>query len=79
MRQIQSLHGCIENIVHTAAVIEDNTIQNVDFESFERVLRPKVLGAWNLHTISEELCKSLKTFVLLGSIRSVPFLSYFQP
>ncbi|KIM43996.1 hypothetical protein M413DRAFT_372839 [Hebeloma cylindrosporum] len=70
-QEIQQYIGPIENIVNTAAVIQDATVQNVQVDSFDAVLRPKVLGAWNLHVISEELCTSLKSFVLLGSIRSV--------
>ncbi|KAF8962893.1 KR domain-containing protein [Flammula alnicola] len=68
MVDIQARYGTIENIIHAAAVIRDATIQNVDFKSFEEVLRPKVAGAWNLHLISEELCPSVKSFVLLSSI-----------
>lgn len=75
-QEIQRRLGPIENIVHTAAVIQDATVQNVEVESFDRVLRPKVLGAWNLHIISEELCTALKSFVLLGSIRSVVVFDY---
>jgi NADP-dependent 3-hydroxy acid dehydrogenase YdfG len=77
-QEIQRRLGPIENIVHTAAVIQDATVQNVEVESFDRVLRPKVLGAWNLHIISEELCTTLKSFVLLGSIRSVAAFDYAE-
>ena len=73
---VQALYGPIENIVHTAAVVSDATIQTVTDEMFELVLRPKVVGAWNLHTISEELKLPLKSFVLLSSVRLVTFL-YF--
>lgn len=68
---VQTLYGPIENIIHTAAVVSDATIRTVDDKLFELVLRPKVIGAWNLHTISEELKLPLKSFVLLSSVRSV--------
>ncbi|CAA7264466.1 unnamed protein product [Cyclocybe aegerita] len=68
MTAIQAQHGSIENIVHTAAVIKDATIPNVENEAFDSVLSPKVIGAWNLHLISNELCPALKTFTLLSSI-----------
>jgi len=71
LQEIQRRFGPIENIVHSAAIIQDATVQKVEVDSFERVLRPKVLGAWNLHIVSQELCTSLKSFVLLGSIRWV--------
>ncbi|TFK38562.1 hypothetical protein BDQ12DRAFT_683838 [Crucibulum laeve] len=68
---IQSRHGPIESIIHTAAIVNDSSINNVTESAFEEVLRPKILGAWNLHIISEELSLPLKSFVLLSSI-SVP-------
>ena len=77
---VQALYGPIENIVHTAAVVSDATIHTVTDESFELVLRPKVIGAWNLHTVSEELKLPLKSFVLLSSVRLVslhPFCILF--
>jgi NAD(P)-dependent dehydrogenase (short-subunit alcohol dehydrogenase family) len=68
---IQAQYGPIENIIHTAAVVSDATIQTVTDESFELVIRPKVIGAWNLHMISEELKLPLKSFVLMSSVRLV--------
>lgn len=66
---VQAVYGPIENIIHTAVVISDATLQTVTDESFELVLRPKVIGAWNLHVISQELKLPLKSFVLLSSVR----------
>ncbi|KAJ3515068.1 hypothetical protein NLJ89_g1987 [Agrocybe chaxingu] len=68
MTAIQTQHGSIENIVHTAAVIKDATIPNVENKAFDSVLNPKVIGAWNIHLISKEVCPALKTFTLLSSI-----------
>ncbi|PPQ97453.1 hypothetical protein CVT26_002801 [Gymnopilus dilepis] len=65
---IQAAHGPIGSIIHSAAVISDATIQNIDLQSFETVIRPKVVGAWNLHILTEELCPTLASFVLLSSI-----------
>ena len=76
---VQALYGPIENIVHTAVVVSDATIQTVTDESFELVLRPKVIGAWNLHTISEELKLCLKSFVLLSSVRLVSLHTFLLP
>ena len=76
INSIQALYGPIENIVHTAAVVSDATIQTVTDESFEMVLRPKVIGAWNFHMISEELKLPLKSFVLLSSVRLVSFATF---
>ena len=68
----QSRFGDIKHIVHTAAVIEDAAVHNVTFSLFDRVLKPKVMGGWNLHLLSEQLCPQLKSFVCLSSIRFVP-------
>ncbi len=46
---IQVLYGPIKNIlVHTAAVVSDGTILMLNDESFELVLCPKDIRAWNL-------------------------------
>ncbi|MDQ7990013.1 MAG: type I polyketide synthase [Candidatus Dactylopiibacterium sp.] len=55
----------IRGIVHAAAVIEDALVRNLDPAQFERVARPKVLGAMNLHRLSTGL--ALDFFVLYSS------------
>jgi len=52
-----------------AAVIEDAAVHNVTFPLFDYVLKPKVMGGWNLHLLS---CPQLKSFVCLSSVRFVP-------
>jgi acyl carrier protein len=42
---------------------------NLDAESFHRVLSPKVLGAWNLHSLTADL--PLDFFVVFSSVASV--------
>lgn len=69
--RILSRFGSIKNIVHTAGVVSDATIYAITHDSFERVIGPKVVGAWNLHAICEELQLKLDLFVLLSSIRRV--------
>ena len=39
------LHG----VVHAAAVVDDGALYKLEWAQFERVIRPKALGAWNLH------------------------------
>ena len=68
---IQWRFGNVLHIVHTAAVIEDATVHNVTFSLFERVLKAKVMGSWNLHLLSEQLCPQLKSFVCLSSVKFV--------
>ena len=60
----------LEGIIHTAAVFDDKALGNMDEASFERVLAPKFLGAWNLHEATREI-SSLKYFVLFSSISTM--------
>ncbi|MEV8319540.1 SDR family NAD(P)-dependent oxidoreductase [Streptomyces sp. NPDC059900] len=53
-------------VVHTAGVAEDGVLSEMSQEQLERVLRPKVDGAWNLHELTREL--DLKAFVLYSSL-----------
>lgn len=60
----------LEGIIHTAAVFDDKALSNMDEASFERVLAPKFLGAWNLHEATRDIA-SLKHFVLFSSISTM--------
>ncbi|MBU6533781.1 KR domain-containing protein [Streptomyces sp. A108] len=53
-------------VVHTAGVAEDGVLSQLDGERLERVLRPKVDGAWNLHELTRGC--GLKAFVLYSSL-----------
>ena len=55
----------LKGIIHSAAVIEDAPILNLTAEQIERVFRPKLLGAWNLHQAT--LHDPLEMFVLYSS------------
>ncbi len=60
----------LEGIIHTAAVFDDKALSNMDEVSFERVLAPKFLGAWDLHEATQKI-SSLKHFVLFSSISTM--------
>ncbi|HVR06004.1 MAG TPA: SDR family NAD(P)-dependent oxidoreductase, partial [Solirubrobacteraceae bacterium] len=53
-------------VVHLAGVLEDGVIDSLSAESLERVLAPKVAGAWHLHELTREL--DLHAFVLFSSV-----------
>jgi phthiocerol/phenolphthiocerol synthesis type-I polyketide synthase C len=55
----------LRGVVHCAAIIADAAIGNMSREQFETVLRPKMLGAWNLHRVTQDL--SLDFFILYSS------------
>lgn len=55
----------LTGIIHAAGALQDGLIVNQTFESFERVLAPKVAGGWNLHQLS--LRHPVEMFVLYSS------------
>ena len=56
-------------VIHAAGVLSDASLPNQDWGSFERVLGPKVCGAWNLHRATFDL--DLDLFVLFSSLTGV--------
>ncbi|MGW7467773.1 SDR family NAD(P)-dependent oxidoreductase, partial [Streptomyces xantholiticus] len=53
-------------VVHTAGVLDDATVASLSTGHLERVMRPKVDAAWNLHRLTESL--GLASFVMFSSI-----------
>ena len=53
-------------VVHSAAVLDNDMLEALDAERLERVLRPKVDGAWHLHELTREL--ELSQFLLFSSV-----------
>ncbi|MFJ1461705.1 SDR family NAD(P)-dependent oxidoreductase [Nocardia sp. N2S4-5] len=53
-------------VVHAAGSVDDGLVETLTPDQFERVLRPKVDGAWNLHELTREL--DLSAFVLFSSV-----------
>jgi acyl transferase domain-containing protein/surfactin synthase thioesterase subunit/aryl carrier-like protein len=58
-------HPPIAGLVHSAGIVKDQLLVNLDTERFFEVLRPKVLGAWNLHQALRDT--PLDFFVLFSS------------
>ncbi len=69
LSEIRSTMPPLRGVIHAAGVLEDHLFLNLDAENFRRVLAPKVLGAWNLHTLTAEL--PLDFFVVFSSVASV--------
>jgi acyl transferase domain-containing protein/acyl carrier protein len=52
-------------VVHSAAVLDNGVIEALDDERLERVMRPKVDAAWNLHELTRDL--DVSQFLLFSS------------
>ena len=52
-------------VIHSVGVLSDAALTNQSWESFETVLRPKILGAWHLHRAT--LDRDLDLFILFSS------------
>jgi acyl transferase domain-containing protein/surfactin synthase thioesterase subunit len=59
----------LKGVIHTAAVFDDAVLANLTGEQFERVLRPKMTGAWLLSRATGEF--DLDFFVLFSSVLSL--------
>ena len=59
----------LRGILHTAGVLDDRTLQEMSEEQLSRPMRPKVLGAWNLHTATRGI--PLDFFVMYSSAAGI--------
>ena len=55
----------LAGVIHSVGVLSDAALTNQTWESFERVLWPKIIGAWHLHRAT--LNQDLDMFVLFSS------------
>jgi acyl transferase domain-containing protein/pimeloyl-ACP methyl ester carboxylesterase/acyl carrier protein len=69
LRQIETTMPPLSGIVHAAGVLDDGLLLHQDWTRFQRVLSPKVEGAWNLHALTRAL--PLDFFVLFSSTASL--------
>ncbi|MFH9299483.1 SDR family NAD(P)-dependent oxidoreductase, partial [Streptomyces sp. NPDC017520] len=53
-------------VVHTAGVLDDGVAAGLSNDQLDKVLRPKVDAAWNLHELTRDL--DLTAFVLYSSV-----------
>ena len=55
----------LRGVIHAAGVLDDGVLHQLSWERFSRVLRPKVAGAWHLHTLTATI--PLEFFVFFSS------------
>jgi len=59
----------LRGVMHTAMVLDDGVLIQLDVERFNKVMAPKMHGAWNLHRQTQG--DPLDFFVLFSSVSSV--------
>ncbi|MGH2621008.1 MAG: type I polyketide synthase, partial [Anaerolineales bacterium] len=69
LAEIERTGPPLRGIIHSAMVLDDGFLFQLDQERFNRVMAPKVMGAWNLH--ARTLAAPLDFFVLFSSVTSL--------
>ena len=59
----------LKGIIHAAGVLDDGVLLQMNWERFNKVMAPKVQGAWNLHNLTRD--KPLDFFILFSSAASL--------
>lgn len=59
----------LKGVIHSAMVLDDGFITQLDTERMMRVMAPKIVGAWNLHEATAKL--PLDHFVMFSSMAAV--------
>jgi NADPH:quinone reductase-like Zn-dependent oxidoreductase/acyl carrier protein len=55
----------LRGIIHAAGVLDDGILHSMSWQQFTNVVHPKVLGAWNLHELTQD--SPLDFFILFSS------------
>jgi acyl transferase domain-containing protein/acyl-CoA synthetase (AMP-forming)/AMP-acid ligase II/acyl carrier protein len=69
LEEVKNSMPPLRGIVHAAGVLQDGMLLGQTWESFHRVMAPKVQGAWNLHTLTQNL--ELDFFVCFSSVSAL--------
>ncbi len=69
LAQIDATAHPLRGVIHAAGILDDGALHQLNWERLIRVLRPKVLGAWNLHWLTKG--RNLDCFVLFSSVTSL--------
>ena len=69
LAQIENSGKPLRGVIHCAGVFADQLLLRHRWELFEQVFAPKVLGTWNLHTLTQQT--ELDFFVLFSTAASM--------
>ncbi len=70
MTEIADSGHPLGGVIHAAGVLADAPITNQSWASIERVLAPKIIGAWLLHQATKNL-PTVRFFVTYSSVASI--------
>ncbi|MGD1918511.1 MAG: SDR family oxidoreductase, partial [Pleurocapsa sp.] len=59
----------LAGVIHSAGVLDDGMLINMDSDRMKTVMNPKVFGAWNLHQLTKDI--QLDFFILFSSAASL--------
>jgi acyl transferase domain-containing protein len=65
LKELEGTSPPLRGVVHAAGVLEDGALLQQDLGRLERVMAPKVAGAWSLHRLTAD--KPLELFLLFSS------------
>jgi len=69
MQRIEGELPSLRGVIHAAGVLDDGVLQNMSWQQFVKVMRPKVEGTWHLHQLTKDL--PLDFFVCFSSMSSL--------
>lgn len=69
VRELQNGPAPLAGVIHSAMVLNDQLLADLDEAGFKRAFHPKILGAWNLHQATLNL--PLEHFICFSSISSM--------
>ena len=69
VKKVLSASPKLRGVVHAAGVLDDGILIQLSLARFEKVMAPKVQGAWNLHQLTQNM--PLDFFVLFSSAASL--------
>ena len=69
LRNIEDSKIPLAGIIHAAGILSDRVLTNQNWSNFDKVMAPKVQGAWHLHQLTQN--QSLEFFVLFSSAASL--------
>jgi acyl transferase domain-containing protein/acyl carrier protein len=69
LQDLKSTMPPLRGVFHAAGLLDDGILLQQSRERFQRVMAPKVAGAWNLHRLTRDL--PLDFFVLFSSMSAV--------